>query len=422
MSLAPKRGHVVVRMYNVGFGDCFLLVFPDPLFRVLIDCGSHISGPGPVPIKDVVGSILADVDDGDGPRIDVVVCTHRHRDHVSGFTDPRWKEVEVGEVWMPWTEDPRDPEAKRIRERQARLAMALTAALSANGDDDPAAVFASNSLPNAEAMRTLHEGFAGKPRRRFLPRGADKETVAELETDALREAGVRVRVLGPSHDEKVIRDMDPPAGAAYLRAAGEQVGAAGAQAPAEDAAPAFGDAWTLTPEQVVGDEDLEHLRLAKRERSAIRKAARGDVFGAAVALEKAVNGTSLVLCLDRGDARLLFPADAQWGTWEQILEDEEASALVERLSLLKVGHHGSHNATPKGLVELLARRPEELGEPWAMVPTRPIKIWPLIPKNELLAALKKVTPRLARSDKGSGKAAPGFANWSEASIDAQVPI
>jgi hypothetical protein len=416
MSLAPKSGHVVVRMYNVGFGDCFLLVFPDPAFRILIDCGSHISAPGPRPIEEVVSSVLADVDDGDGPRIDVVVCTHRHRDHVSGFTDPRWKEVEVGEVWMPWTEDPRDPEAKRIRERQAHLAMTLTAALDGHDDGNPAAVLAANSLPNAKAMRTLHEGFTGRPRRHFLPRGDGEEVVTELETELLRKAGVRVRVLGPAHDEKVIRDMDPPSGAAYLRVAS-------ARADGENgAAPPFGDAWTLTSEQVAGNEDLAHLLLAGRERSALREAARGDVLGAAVALEKAVNGTSLVLCLDRGDARLFFPADAQWGTWERILEDKEASDLVEHLSLLKVGHHGSHNATPKGFVELLAGRPTELGDPWALVPTRPIKIWPFIPKAELLEALAKVTPRVARSDMGAKAAAPGFASWSEATIDVHVPI
>lgn len=417
MSLAPKAGHVVVRMYNVGFGDCFLLVFPDPEFRVLIDCGTHPAGPGPRPIEDVVESVLEDVSDDDGARIDVVVCTHRHRDHVAGFGDPRWKNVEVGEVWMPWTEDPRDPEAKRIRDRQGGLAAALLMALDGaqkrTPKDSLARALAANSLPNAKEMRTLHEGFAGNPRRRFLPR--DEDVVGEIEADLLREAGLRVRVLGPPHDEKVIRDMDPPKGAAYLRAA------AAAEVDGNPSSP-FPNEPHLTAEELVADEKLRPLLLSKTERSTVRAAAKGEAFGAAVALERAINGTSLVLCFDKGDARLLFPADAQWGTWDRILRDKGATDLVEGLSLLKVGHHGSHNATPRALVELLERRPVELGKPWAMVPTRPIKIWPLIPKAELISALGELTPRLARSDGASSSPAPGFVNWSEDSIDAHIPL
>lgn len=413
MSLAPKPGHIVVRMYNVGFGDCFLLVFPDPELRVLIDCGTHPSGPGPRPIEDVVDSVLDDVTDEDGTRIDVVVCTHRHRDHVAGFADPRWKDVEVGEVWMPWTEDPRDPEAKRIRERQGGLAASLVAALQGSAKEKSAAALAANSLPNAKEMRTLHEGFAGDPRRRFLPR--DEAAVGEIEADFLRAAGVRVRVLGPPRDEKAIRNMDPPKGAAYLRAAAAAEGESGALAP-------FASGWQLTEKELEADERTKHLVLSRTARSAVRDAAKGDAFGVAVALERAINGTSLVLCFDKGDARLLFPADAQWGTWDRILRDKEATDLVAELTLLKVGHHGSHNATPKALVELLERRPSELGAPWAMVPTRPMEMWPLIPKAELIDALGVMTPRVARSDGGSASRVKGFVNWSETSIDAHIPL
>jgi hypothetical protein len=413
MSLAPKPGHVVIRMYNVGFGDSFLLVFPDPLFRILIDCGSHLAGPGPRPIGEVVKSVIDDVTDADGAKIDLVVCTHRHRDHIIGFADPRWKEVEVGEVWMPWTEDPRDPRAKRIRDRQSRLATALTAALADDSGNAVAAALAFNSMTNAEAMRTLHDGFAGSPPRRFFP--VDEEVVGEIAAKSLKSAGIRVHVLGPSRDENVIRDMDPPAGAGYLRAAaglGEE----------RDGEPLFAEDWHLTSEQLALDDELKHLLLAGRERSAIQGAANGDPFGAAVALEQAINGTSLVLCLQRGDARLLFPADAQWGTWKRILASEEAVDLVEGLSLLKVGHHGSHNATPKALVELLENRPAELGEPWALVPTRRMEMWPLIPKKNLIEALEHLTPRVARSDKGGGDPAPGFASWSDHWIDVHVPL
>src|SRR5689334_3547640 len=96
------KSSVSIRMYNVGLGDCFLLRFPDEERerKVLIDCGVHVSGPGPHKISEVVDQIIEDVTDDETPRIDVVIATHRHRDHVSGFDNPRWGEVEVGEVWL----------------------------------------------------------------------------------------------------------------------------------------------------------------------------------------------------------------------------------------------------------------------------------------------------------------------------------
>src|SRR5262245_24992943 len=127
---------------------------------------------GDRPLREVVGAIIDDLRDGepDGtPRADVVIATHRHKDHVAGFADLRWKGVEVKEVWMPWTEKPDDPVAKRIREAQARLAMQLALAPAINADPDLVSLVV-NAIANEDAMVTLHEGFA-PPRapRRYLP-------------------------------------------------------------------------------------------------------------------------------------------------------------------------------------------------------------------------------------------------------------
>jgi len=119
---------VRVRMYDVGFGDCFLLFIPTRVGqrKVLIDCGSIAARKKSS--KEIVSQIITDVTDEDGKaRIDIVVATHRHRDHISGFADRRWTDVEVKEVWMPWTEALDDPQALRIRQAQTRLAAALYA-------------------------------------------------------------------------------------------------------------------------------------------------------------------------------------------------------------------------------------------------------------------------------------------------------
>src|SRR5690349_4663412 len=100
---------ITVRMYCHGFGDCFLLKFqnhPDETpFLILIDCGM-LTGKSEL-MLDVVKSIGED----SNWKLDVVVQTHEHKDHVSGFNLKErgkliWDKFEVNQVWQAWTEDP----------------------------------------------------------------------------------------------------------------------------------------------------------------------------------------------------------------------------------------------------------------------------------------------------------------------------
>src|SRR5690242_5952401 len=109
----PVLATVRVRMYQVGFGDCFLLSFEyagqaEPARHILIDFGTRQLAVG-LNLADVAGEI--DARTGGGP--DVVVLSHRHQDHMSGFggsgTDAvvgRWK---PRLVVRSWTEDPAAP-------------------------------------------------------------------------------------------------------------------------------------------------------------------------------------------------------------------------------------------------------------------------------------------------------------------------
>jgi beta-lactamase superfamily II metal-dependent hydrolase len=199
-------------MYNVGFGDAFLVLLPAnrKQSRILFDCGS-IQTAKDVPMASIVDRIIADVTDGDGvPRIDVVVATHRHKDHISGFGNVKWNGVEVKEVWMPWTEDPSDAEGRKIRDIQSNLAFALNTSLAKpavgltpqeQGARKRAleVVVNSLSLTNEKEMKTLHSGFLGEPERRFLPKKPKADDNGRLvKTDVL--PGVKIHVLGPSRE------------------------------------------------------------------------------------------------------------------------------------------------------------------------------------------------------------------------------
>jgi glyoxylase-like metal-dependent hydrolase (beta-lactamase superfamily II) len=107
-------------MYRVGFGDCFLMSVPQEKGQahILVDCGVHARGD--------IGTIQAAVDDigvETGGKLALVIATHAHQDHISGFAacETSFLKFDVGEVWLPWTENPKDPAAVKLKNKQTAL-------------------------------------------------------------------------------------------------------------------------------------------------------------------------------------------------------------------------------------------------------------------------------------------------------------
>ena len=116
------NGSLRVRMYRHGLGDCFLITLPKTdgtPFYIMIDCGIVVGSPNPSIMEDVVESIIADTNG----FVDILVVTHEHYDHVSGFAIAQNLFAEkrtpgklaVGQVWFAWTEDPADTLANRLQ-------------------------------------------------------------------------------------------------------------------------------------------------------------------------------------------------------------------------------------------------------------------------------------------------------------------
>ena len=206
-----KRQYV---FFCQGIGDCHLLKFPKDGggdFWMLIDCGIHSSITGGTDkIKEIVKNIRSLT-----ARLDLVVLTHEHWDHNSGFLAAKqeFQSIDVGELWMGWTEDPHDPQARQLDKFKGA---ALTALQEANGRLDRV-----NGLgPHLSAIKNGLEGVLGSnfgakrgkkfDRRAMLRSSLQKAVVKYLEPKtppiSVPELAksVRIYVLGPPRDAAML--------------------------------------------------------------------------------------------------------------------------------------------------------------------------------------------------------------------------
>ena len=144
----------------------------------------------------------------------------------------------------------------------------------------------------------------------------------------------------------------------------------------------------------INRHDPKHTLLSAEELKMIDDIGEGTELSVAVKLESAVNGTSLMMMFEMGKACLFFPGDAQNGTWKAALNDPEWRELMARTNFYKIGHHGSHNATPKEFAFDVLKKGFK-----AMASVQPIKMFKFIPKTELMTALKGKPGDIARSDR-----------------------
>ncbi|MCV7319737.1 ComEC/Rec2 family competence protein [Mycolicibacterium confluentis] len=380
---------IEIRMYNVGFGDAFRITVRDDtdVWRMLVDCGKHAHSSEAPPIADSVRAVIADLteDCGGTPHLDVLAATHRHQDHISGFACDEWADVSVDTVWLPFVEDLDDPDATALRTKQDRavnqleafISTRLALAVGRSGESrrlKEAQAFLVNSRGNAAAADRLlgcnGSGFAGPHEVRFFPKPDTRDDVVEV-----GRCGIVAHVLGPSRDPAMLTRMDPPSSAGWLRLNLDD----DTTPPVNNGRPLFASQYTVARESVPAE-----LLAAQQSLKLSSVSDDMGLLAAASVLERSVNNTSLFFVLDVDGFRMLFPGDAQHGAWEHVRSDPDADALINSVDFYKVGHHGSHNATPKDFV-----LGDWLNKGDAMVPWGMVKRWQdTIPKRELLTALK----------------------------------
>ena len=238
---------VRIRHYCQGVGDCHLLRFPrdgQPDFLVLIDCGIHTSIPGG---SEKIARIVEDIAKVTGGRIDLLVVTHEHWDHVSGFSTAAdaFAAFEVGQVWCAWTEDPNDPEAQQLDTYKGKALAALQLASNRLSLSDAAGQELGLRIENVLGFPFGAKGDRVRAARdKAIALGKGNVVYRKPGEGPLALDGVdthHVYVLGPPRDRSMIR-LEERASEMY-HFAGSPMAEALRSAMSNDTASDIEDTW-----------------------------------------------------------------------------------------------------------------------------------------------------------------------------------
>lgn len=329
---------LLIRAYNVGCGDCIYVRIPEGRdgFHILIDCGRK--GAADL-LKDAVRNLAETMlpkDPGTGrKRLDLIVATHRHEDHIKGFDGEWFDDIDVRNVWLSVAMDPAHPQAKGVRAVHQLAANAMRSLMAEGQALSPELepLAALYRVSNDEADRLLMEELPRKNRitPRFVYSG---QTGAEL---GVAPKHTTIRILAPE------RDVD----GYYL---GESMDASLRGFQAQGATFGAGVAAAGAP-----GNDLPR-NISPADFRLLRSRMLSNALGFAAKDTSIQNNLSVVLQIEWKKRRLLFVGDAEWdgeyregkqnGSWNVMWEKHRNGPLKAPVDFLKIGHHGSINATP----------------------------------------------------------------------------
>jgi beta-lactamase superfamily II metal-dependent hydrolase len=385
-----KIDSITVRMYNTGsVGDCLLLLFNknnSTTFRMLIDCGGFMTK------KELITACVNDIKltVGNNP-IDLVVVTHEHLDHVSGFNQAKavFDTLVFNQVWMGWTEDPADSIAKKLKKTLGVKLEALTKLLEPKYKQLKSRPSASLNKRERYHLKTWGETLEALRFEQGLAlQGAAALTVSdamkyvkakskerskekmyrrpgEVIKDLPGAEGIKFHILGPPRDADLSgiknkedenemyslqKHLSLAGSQAFLNAAQNINGAAGFSSSP------FGEKYHVNSQekkQFLSMYNSKDMKWRQIENDWLETSEQ-----LALALNTYTNNTSLAMAIEFEESGkvLLFPADAQSGNWiswhgEEVTKalkkngGKTARQLLNSTVFYKVGHHGSHNGT-----------------------------------------------------------------------------
>ena len=364
---------VTVRMYDQqNLGDCFLLEFKDQgkLSYILIDFGSYETGNQERELE-MANSIKSIVQD----EPIIIVLTHQHKDHLSGFITAKEAidTLNVADVWFSYLDDPKSKEGKAMREAMKKLLKTNDKIKEKTRVKFGEVESVKKMLKAKDAIDLFAEDQTGGQAYTNLI-GLCKKTPQFLlpgqsfDLPRLPKNSVRVYVMGPPTDEKLLRKMNPSgdeavhslnavSGMMNLETSSSlMLNALNAISPGEDSYETANFPFNKTFSFPLNDATK---KLPVRDSYSAETWRRIDhewlseMGRMSLHLGNLTNNSSLVLAFELVEQEkvLLFVADAQIGNWKSWLDlsfngsSVDAKDLLTRTVFYKAGHHSSHNAT-----------------------------------------------------------------------------
>jgi len=397
---------LLVRVYNVGLGDCIYLRVPDLKLQrnvhILVDCGNKFGS------MDELEKCIADVKEhlpeaeAGKKRLDLLVVSHPHEDHHKGFEKEFFQGIKIEHIWLSPAFDLENPQAKGFRALKSAALRALKPLDGLSGlalEQMQPEIQELLSLSKSEAIEMLNDNLPNQNGIQPLYVTAD---TPEEQLKIFDDPAIKLKVLGP------MSDIDR-----YY------VGGAGLMTPSGELTP---DSLAERYQAIYPDPGSVEVKPPKNISSQDFKLLRGSIQASALAAASVVgdaeNNLSAVLLLEWHGKRLLFSGDAEWkgayagavqpgssnGSWNVMWQERKAD-LSQPLDFYKIGHHGSENATPwkppdpksgkehpiNEILNRLLPKPAdgEQTKAYAVASTKRTSRWPSIPNAALLEEIGK---------------------------------
>lgn len=380
--------HVDIRMYRTGTGDCFILKFfseSSDVFTMMIDGGTW-SGK-----KSELQVFVKDLKKYVENKIDLLVITHEHKDHVYLFNacqDLFTTNFNVDEIWMAWSEDDKDETVKEWKDKygQKKRALAIATDKINKGVKD---VNILNQLKNgfkgdqvvnrfmnfASSLNDFKELHFSADQDKIYKGGLKgmevvknqiaKDNIRYCKTGSIEKIskleGVNFYILGPPHSSDAIKEHGKHAeeGSLYdhnkILRRSDSFSAAVSNTNDDDALAPFNSTYYSSK--------IKTKKYYKDKSTAWRSVDLDWlVSGAgnlALRVNSGINNLSLAMAIEFEDSKkvMLFPGDAEYGSWESWHKIEWNNTgkkkkhltedLLNRTVFYKVAHHLSHNGTAK---------------------------------------------------------------------------
>jgi hypothetical protein len=327
------------------------------------------------------------------------VVTHPHEDHHKGFEEQFFNDLEIERLWLSPAYDRLNPNAQGFHALQDAAQRALQSLSAVAMGEMKAEVDELLSLTKDEAIEILTNTL---PQANGIqPQYVSADTPPD-QLEIFDDPAIQLKVLGP------MDDID----AYYLGGDGLQI--SGSELTSQGLADEYA-ALFLPP----GTEESQFPKnISAQDFNLLCGRVHPYALAAAEIAGHAANNLSVVLLLEWHGRRLLFPGDAEWkkafkgevkasrsnGSWN-VMWLERKDELSQPLDFLKIGHHGSQNATPwnppdpdtgevhpiNQILDHLLPPPQgnQLPTAKAVASTERTSRWPSIPDPDLMVELGK---------------------------------